>query len=703
MNTKQKNQFKAIGAGSILSLLSYSTLALQSDSDDINNAEAINEIEIVTVTAGKQGESLKSVPASVGVISELTLNEINHQHINQAISQVAGGWVSRGNGQEHLTAIRSPVLTGAGGCGAFFMAADGISLRAPGFCNANQLFDANSEQAARIEVLRGPASTLYGSNALHGVINIISPDILSNQYGSLSAELGANDFARTQLAVTKDLDSDSSIGLFTNLTSEGGFQADSGYDQQKLTLVYQTKEIDSLSNGKNVWSNKTVVDVSNLNQETAGFVQGFEVFKDDQLRRENPNPEAFRDAKSLRAYSKFSSSLAQGLVSITPYVRWNEMAFLQHFLPWQALEENAHSSVGVQAQYEFTQDSVSWIVGADVDFTQGELQETQERDFSPSIPAGDHYDYEVDASTVAAYAQANWQLGDLSIIAGARAERVNYDYDNLLGDGSACADDVALCRFSRPEDQSLSFTTISPSLTLNYSLYDDQLVYAKLNQGFRAPQATELFRLQNNQTTAQLDTETMDAVELGYRHFSDTHSFRAAAFVQQKKDVIIQDTNRQNIIGGETSHQGIELEYSLAIQDNLSLATNYSYAEHTYDSNFTFSRVDIKGNEIDTAPNHLLGGRISWQASEKLDTSLYLTHISEYFLNPENTATYDGHTLLDLYVGFQLSPKVSVQANVYNILDTDYAERADFGFGNFRYFVGQPRRVFVSLNWDFAG
>ena len=54
------------------------------------------------------------------------------------------------------------------------MAWDGISLRAPGFCNINQLFDANTEQAGRIEVIKGPATALYGSNAMHGVINVLS-------------------------------------------------------------------------------------------------------------------------------------------------------------------------------------------------------------------------------------------------------------------------------------------------------------------------------------------------------------------------------------------------------------------------------------------------------------------------------------------------------------------------------------------------
>ena len=72
-------------------------------------------------------------------------------------------------------AIRSPVLTGAGACGAFLVLEDGLPSRPAGFCNVNQLFELDFEQAGAIEVVRGPGSALYGSNALHGTINVLMP------------------------------------------------------------------------------------------------------------------------------------------------------------------------------------------------------------------------------------------------------------------------------------------------------------------------------------------------------------------------------------------------------------------------------------------------------------------------------------------------------------------------------------------------
>jgi len=114
-----------------------------------------NILEEVVVTANRADQTIAEVNSNIGVISADDLARINPTHINEAMQRIAGAWISRGNGQEHLTALRSPVLTGAGACGAFLMAQDGIPLRASGFCNVNQLFDAHSEHAGGIEVIKG--------------------------------------------------------------------------------------------------------------------------------------------------------------------------------------------------------------------------------------------------------------------------------------------------------------------------------------------------------------------------------------------------------------------------------------------------------------------------------------------------------------------------------------------------------------------
>ncbi|HBQ40319.1 MAG TPA: TonB-dependent receptor, partial [Halieaceae bacterium] len=361
-------------------------------------------LEQVIVSAKRISEDASRLPLSWSIVDDEALTLIGHIHPNEIMQQVPGAWISRGNGQESLTALRSPVLTGAGGCGSFFVAADGISLRAPGFCNVNQLFDANLEQAGRIEVIKGPAGASYGSNALHGVINVLSaaPNPAAGQ--QIALETGPDDYYRAKLSLNHGAGRHA-FSLRGNVATDGGYQDDSGYDQEKLTLRHDY--------AGDIWRIRTVLDGANLNQETAGFIQGFEAYKDDDLRRSNPNPEAYRDAWSLRLYSEATRDLGHAMqLSITPYLRRNRMEFLQHFLPWQSVETNAHESLGLRTALHGEQGALSWVGGVDLEMTEGSLQEVQAQPFSPNQPEGTHYDYTVDASVGAAWAQANYALSD---------------------------------------------------------------------------------------------------------------------------------------------------------------------------------------------------------------------------------------------------------------------------------------------------
>ena len=651
-----------------------------------------DELEVISITANKQDLALDQTPDSVSVLNAQNIKAIAPVHIEQVLAQIPGTWISRGNGQEHLTAIRSPVLTGAGGCGAFFMGVDGISIRAPGFCNANQLFDVNYEQAARIEVLRSPSSTLYGANAMHGVINIISPDAFDAQNNSVALQFGGEDFARLSGVYSQQTNSKAFL-VQSNISQENGYQDNSGYDQQKLSAVYQTRGL--------VWDSKTLLEVSNLNQETAGYISGFNSYKDEAQRKINPNPEAYRDVKALRAYSAFSRNTSYGKLALTPYIRSNSMAFLQHYLPWQALEENSHNSLGLQSSLRFESSNIQWLVGADADYTQGELKETQEQGFSPSIPQGVHYDYEVDATQLALYAQGTWTHNNWQIRFGARAEQNVYDYNNQTNSTSACDVGVALCRFTRPNDQRKTFNAISPNVNVSYNFNENLQVYAKYSQGFRAPQASELFKLQNNQTISSINNENMDALESGFRWSKLNTQVHGAVYTMLKKDGIYQDTQRQNVSGAKTRHQGAELEIKHQFNQHWDVSGHVSYARHTYNNNPQLVNSDILGNEIDTAPKWMSQLNLRYKVAANLQAQLSYKYLGEYYLDPQNTAMYDGHQLVDLHIDYKLSSQVNLGLHVLNLSNKAYAERADYAFGSYRYFVGQTRRAFINLQWIF--
>ena len=648
------------------------------------------DIDTITVTATRQSTELAELGSNIAWLSEDELNLLETQHIQQALSRIAGAWISRGNGQEHLTALRSPVLTGSGSCGAFFMAEDGISLRAPGFCNANQLFDSNSEQAARIEVVKGSNSVLYGSNAVHGVINIISPDAWQSQEDMFSLETGPHDYLRGKFKFAAQ-NKEQALLVYGHATKDGGYQTESGFEQQKLNLVHQT----SVEN----WQVKSNLALSNLKQQTAGFIEGFEAYKDHQTRRINANSEAYRDARSLRAYSQFSYQPdADTSFSITPYLRSNSMEFLQHFVPWQPVEKNSHHSVGLQSQFVKQYNNINVVSGFDWDQSWGELSEFQPEAFSANIPQGMHYDYEVTSRVYSPFAQLNWLLGDSTqLLAGLRYEHTELDYNNQLSDGSACATTVSVCRFIRPADIQLTYQQWSHKLGLNHQLNANTNFYAQWSEGYRVPQTSELFRLQDNQNNADLNPEQSQSFELGLRANILSSYFDLSAFYLDKDNVILQDTQRQTINNGASSHRGIELSLRSQLSEQFYLAAAGTYAVHRYDSALTISQQDISNNDIDTAPRSMGSVQLGWQDDSGQQIELEYLSMGSYYLDPENSASYGGHKLLNLRASTLLTDSIKLSLRLLNVTDQDYAERADIAFGNYRYFVGEPRSVFVTL------
>jgi len=676
-------------------LLVGATLALARVPSTIGQeAQEPQRIESVVVTATRSPVDGNTLPISWSSIAGEDVAFTSLQHSNQLFQRSAGTWISRNNGQESLISMRSPVFTGPGSCGSFLTAADGIELRAPGFCNVNQLFDVNLAQAGAVEVLRGPATALYGSNAMHGVINVITASAQTSQ-NALRVEAGSRDFYRLLAGIVLP---DSGTALNVQASTYGGYQDQSGYDQQKFTLRQDRDYGD--------WALSGVIAGSNLNQETAGFVEGFEIYKDEAASEVNPNPEAYRDASSLRAHLSASRDLGDDRsLTVTPYLRYNEMEFLQHFFPWKSRERNGHRSLGLQTALRSDADTVNWVIGADIDATSGWLKEDQAEPFSPNLPQGVHYDYDVDALVLGAFGQGavdlapRWRLD-----AGLRVDETRYDYDNRTGDGDACDPTATACRFFRPADREDSFTNWSANLGLSYDLGPAR-IYTRLARGFRAPQTAELYRLQAGQQVADLDSEQMDSFELGLRgDFRGRVRYAINAYWMAKDNVIFQDSDRQNVSGAETDHDGIELELSWQINDVWYAEFVGSYADHRYASPIDLRGVqgDIEGNLIDTAPRHFGSARLGADkliAAQPVRAELEFIWLDEYYLDPNNTAIYEGHELLNLRVDWSIGRRLKASLVATNLTDERYAERADFAFGNYRYFVGEPRSAVVGLSY----
>ena len=624
------------------------------------------------------GANTLNVPASLDVIPKSRLELIGAVHPAEALNTVAGVNIHRGSGQEHLTAIRSPVLTGGAGAGSFLYLEDGVPLRAAGFANVNGLFEAGTEFAGKLEVFKGPGPATYGSNAVHGLINVQSRGV----DGSNTAKVLASDDGLLSTMVSA---SRGNLRASVSLAHDNGFRSDSGFDQQKFQLKHQ--------GAFGAWSSETLASFNNLNQETAGFIQGDNAFKDEAISKTNPNPEAFRDGKSYRVQTRLERKLGEGTLALTPYARRAELRFLRHFVPGQALEKNGHSSVGLQSAYY----GADFNYGVDVEYSDGFLYEFQDNPSRFSFVQGLHYDYGVKALVGAAYGEKDFQIANNTVLKlGARAEYTHYDYTNKADVGRSG-------RFIRVADRKDDFLTITPKISLMHNRGASRY-YARAARGSRAPQVTDLYSVQLNQTAGAADVETLDSLEIGYKRAVGGSRIELAAFAMKKDNFFFRNANGFNVVDGKTKHIGVEGSFSASLTDGLSFALDGTLAKHSY--NFDLDEGSAannitEGDRVDSAPDTLGTARLTATPTDKIMGEIEWRHVGSYFTNPGNTATYGGHDIFVLRGRYDLSDSLKLSARVDNLFDTRYADRADFAFGNERYFPGRPRTLFFGLSTDF--
>jgi len=177
-----------------------------------------------------------------------------------------------------------------------------------------------------------------------------------------------------------------------------------------------------------------------------------------------------------------------------------------------------------------------------------------------------------------------------------------------------------------------------------------------------------------------------------------------AAFTMWKDNFFFRNANGFNVVDGKTKHIGIEGSLSAPLTDWLSFAVDGTLAEHSY--NFDLDEGSAannitKGERVDTAPSTLGTARLTATPTDRIMGEIEWRHVGSYFTNPGNTQKYDGHDIFVLRGSYALSDSFKLSARIDNLFDKRYADRADFAFGNERYFPGRPRTVFIGLSADF--
>lgn len=130
-------------------------------------------LEEVIVTAQKRTQRLIDTPISVGVLSGQALDQSSARGVADALNQVGGVSVSETRPGDVQIVVRGVLSGRATGTSATAYYMDEVPVA---FINTASLPDSNAFDLARVEVLRGPQGTLYGANALAGVVRVLSND-----------------------------------------------------------------------------------------------------------------------------------------------------------------------------------------------------------------------------------------------------------------------------------------------------------------------------------------------------------------------------------------------------------------------------------------------------------------------------------------------------------------------------------------------
>ena len=630
----------------------------------------------IIVTADREA-LLAERPGSVAQLRSDDLAAIGAQVPSEALNRLPGVSIQRNNGVENLIAIRSPVLTGGQSAGSFLVLDNGVPIRAPGFSNVNQIWETSFDFADGVTVVRGPGSALYGSNAVHGVIDVQGPD-----RGVSRARLDYSDLGRISGMATVALGDQAVLGFA--LERDAGWRDQSGLDRAAVIAAW--------SGSRGAWDIDAQVLAQNLNQESAGFIEGANAYRSRALAESNPVPEAYRDARLVRGQAAFTSRGEGREVRITPFARFIEADLNLFFFPSRAQEISRQAGAGLQASVAFdVTPTLAVIVGADFDQTRGELIEFQARPTTGTFTQGLHYDYAVDMTAGGVYAQADWAFARRwTLTGGVRGEGVRYAYDNRAPDG-----DVG--RFRRPADRTDTFEGIAPRLMLARE-GENSAAWLSLARGARPPQITDLYSLQTRQNPGEQDLETLDAVELGWRRTFDGGSIEVVAYAMDKRDTSFRGADGLTVTGGRTRHQGVEISGALAVTDTLEVSGWASFSEQTYRFDSPADGIR-RGAAIDTAPEALANLRLAWRPNSDCSAEMDWTHVGPSVTDAANTRTYDGHDVLGLRGALAVRPGVELYAAVRNLTNTAYADRADFAFGQDRYFPAAPRSVTNGLRY----
>ncbi len=678
-------------------------------------------LEEVIVTAEKREESSQNLPLSISAISARQAEEYRLWNIKQISGIVPNLYSANPGDNRNVTSIRGIVSSSYDPAVATYV--DGVNQ-----FNLDT-YIAQLQDVERIEVLRGPSGTLYGRNAMGGVINIITKQPCNNTSGFAEVNSGNFNQQRYNLGFRTPLVKDrlffGASGLYTK--QEGFYTnefTNSSFDNQHSTMGnYYLKFLASskLSLSLNVKHNE------NRNNGAFPLVSSIENALNTPftLNQNNIGPlvdNIFNTSLSLNyagsGFNFTSQSAYQtnyryykqpvdadfspidGYSIVNNYGRdWNNVKALTQEFRFSSSASSASAFKWVGGTYLFYQDNPvkqGIYIGDD-----GTLVGAPFNNFT-SINTNKTNSY-----GIAFFAQGTYSLTPkLDLIAGLR-----YDFEHKKQSikGEFQPDGAELMETRSDTSATARFNAFSPKAGIQYHLTAQSNLYGTYSRGFRAGGISQLSSNPDEAPLRSYEPEFSNSFEIGSKNmfFGNKARVNLALFYTivnnaQVPTLILPDAITVTQNAGKLISKGAELELGLNPLQGLELDYNFGYTDAKYKrlnlpSNGTSANFANNKQMFTPDITSMLAVQYGYQLSESKNLKLVVRgewrYTGKQYFDLENQLQQSAYSLLNGRAGVS-TQRFDVFVWGSNLADERYIDYA-YNFGAAH--LGNPRTYGMSF------
>lgn len=600
-------------------------------------AKKSNELGTIIVTGSQLPSDTKTTGSSVTVIGEQEIEDGQYRNALGALQQVPGLDIVQSGGFGGNAAV---FLRGGNSEGTLVLL-DGIELNNPATPNRSyNMANLTLENIERVEVIRGPQSTIYGSDAMGGVINLVSKKAQEGVHSTVTSEAGSfNSFTQVgNLSYgSKGFDVSTGItrqdigGISAANAADGNSEHD-GYENTSLTNRMRFAPTDSVEG-----SVTTRYDHSNTSLDNMGGVGG------DDLNRRFRNNEFF-------TRGDMSVGLLDKTLTPAAYISYSRHSLKDVNSPDAVSSEVLDSSfggdivtVGSRATWK-PSEVFSSVVGGE---TQGERADSYYFSDGAFGPYQDNF-YGQEARTNSVFYEAKTTLDkSFYIDAGVR-----HDNHSIFGGKTTYKVAPAYLIDSSGTKLRGSVGTgfKAPSLVQLYSSYGNRDLQPEQNLGWDAGIDQDLVK---DRVSVSLTYFDMDYDEL--------ITFNPSTFVLENID--------------KANMRGAEIGLTTRLSESLSTRLAYTYTD---------TENDTTGEALLRRPKNKNSLTVVYQPTSRFRSQVQWRVYSSRFDNDFNTypperVSLGGYGIVDLAASYQLSQRFELFARVDNLFDKEYQEVLGYG------------------------